>query len=433
MSSHTHRKIRIFVSSTEELAPERREVASVAKTISDAVADRMGYFLEVVDWRTHVFSGMGRPQGQILEQLPVSTWDIFVGILWKRFGTPSGAPGDGARKEFDSGTEEEFVLAYESWKANRRPHVLFFRCDRSSNPNAIDAAQLEKVQRFFSNFSADGEHPGIYQTFDSLDDFREKLRSALTNEFFRLRDSGQLPPLEPGPTPAGASRLGAEGFLTFYTRLANEDRNARKRKVLAAEKTMVRLMAHVGYSYLARQSGRFKDEVVRGLKSGCRFRFLILNPWTKAGYLIAMGEKRETFGSMCVPGERFDWTSTNAVSVIERSAYYRYSFLQIMDEYAVLRAEFHDLIELKLTEYELPATILLGSDSGFFEPYLSVNLTERAQRSLHTFEVEFDNSGAFYQNALAYFDSIWLMSRSLESFLSDQELQKQRMQGPSGE
>jgi hypothetical protein len=33
---------------------------------------------------------MGRGQKVIFDQLPVDQWDIMIGILWLRYGMPSG-------------------------------------------------------------------------------------------------------------------------------------------------------------------------------------------------------------------------------------------------------------------------------------------------------------------------------------------------------
>ena len=59
--------------------------------------------LEAVRWESHCNPGVGsNVQSVINEQ--IGPTDIYVGIMWKRFGTPTGRAG--------SGTEEEFKAAY---------------------------------------------------------------------------------------------------------------------------------------------------------------------------------------------------------------------------------------------------------------------------------------------------------------------------------
>jgi hypothetical protein len=60
-------------------------------------------------------------------QLPIPEYDIFIGIIWRRFGAPTKRAG--------SGTEEEFRIAYESWKRNREPReILFYFCQAPVSP-----------------------------------------------------------------------------------------------------------------------------------------------------------------------------------------------------------------------------------------------------------------------------------------------------------
>lgn len=82
-----------------------------------------------MDWRA-VVPDAGRPQQVIFDQLKPTSWDVFVGILWHRFGTPSGATNLQMGKELLSGTEEEFTTAYNLWKQFKRPRIMLYRCTR---------------------------------------------------------------------------------------------------------------------------------------------------------------------------------------------------------------------------------------------------------------------------------------------------------------
>src|SRR5207244_1040738 len=81
-------RLRIFVASPGDVARERDHVAAVAEEINRGVAAREGYALEVVRWQTHARPDVGRAQQIIFDQ--VGRVDIFIGIMWQRFGTPSG-------------------------------------------------------------------------------------------------------------------------------------------------------------------------------------------------------------------------------------------------------------------------------------------------------------------------------------------------------
>ncbi|MEO1077656.1 MAG: hypothetical protein AAFX41_17080, partial [Bacteroidota bacterium] len=112
-------------------------VAEINRTVGRAE----GFRLAVVKWETRARPAMGRAQGVITQQLGPT--DLFVGIMWKRFGTPTGKAG--------SGTEEEFDEAYAQWKRKRRykPEILFyFRESKFFPKTAKETAQFAAVQAF---------------------------------------------------------------------------------------------------------------------------------------------------------------------------------------------------------------------------------------------------------------------------------------------
>jgi hypothetical protein len=182
-TAKTYKKLRIFVASPKDVAAECARLHTVVEELNCTgnLADWLGLTLELLDWRTHIAPLMGRPEEVVLRQLPVETWDIFVGILWLRFGTPSGAADPQIGKLFDSGTQEEFSLAYNSWKKNGRPKVLFYRCTRvPASLDEIDHDQYKRVKDFFAQFDADAVHPGLPQSFQTAEGFERRVRADLT-------------------------------------------------------------------------------------------------------------------------------------------------------------------------------------------------------------------------------------------------------------
>ena len=91
---------------------------------------------EVIDWKTHVAPGMGGPREVINKQ--IGNYDIFVGIMWKRFGTPTGLA--------ESGTEEEFNTACANWEQFQRPRILFYFNKTPYMPDdESESEQFDKV------------------------------------------------------------------------------------------------------------------------------------------------------------------------------------------------------------------------------------------------------------------------------------------------
>ncbi|MBI4491609.1 MAG: hypothetical protein HY690_02315 [Chloroflexi bacterium] len=96
--------IRLFVASPGDVREERDRIHLVVQELnqSHGLADQYGLKLEILDWRD-VVSGMGRAEQVILDQLPIDSWDILVGVLWLRFGTPTGGRDAQSGRYYDSG------------------------------------------------------------------------------------------------------------------------------------------------------------------------------------------------------------------------------------------------------------------------------------------------------------------------------------------
>lgn len=147
--------IRIFVASPGDVQSERdhlgRVVRELNSTLSALVPER-GLVLELIRWETHVHPGMGTdPQDVVNRQLSIPDYDIFIGIIWRRFGTPTNRAG--------SGTAEEFRIAHESWKRKGRPReILFYFCQAQASPpkTETEAKQLVETSRFREQLSREG-------------------------------------------------------------------------------------------------------------------------------------------------------------------------------------------------------------------------------------------------------------------------------------
>ena len=134
-------ELSIFVASPGDVSKERKALDSVVAEINRTVGAAEEFRLVLKKWETHARPAAGRAQAVINQQLGPS--DIFVGIMWKRFGTPTGKAG--------SGTEEEFDVAYAQWKRKRtrKPEIMFyFRESKFYPKTAAETRQFAAVQAF---------------------------------------------------------------------------------------------------------------------------------------------------------------------------------------------------------------------------------------------------------------------------------------------
>ncbi len=111
--------IKVFVASPGDVNRERDSLLGIVNELNrtcDALLGKSVIRLELLRWEADSFPDAGRPQALITEQ--IGDYDIFIGILSTRFGTPSGKAG--------SGTEEEFLDAYANWEKKKKPHICLY-------------------------------------------------------------------------------------------------------------------------------------------------------------------------------------------------------------------------------------------------------------------------------------------------------------------
>ncbi|MEK6299080.1 MAG: tetratricopeptide repeat protein [Acidobacteriota bacterium] len=200
------KKLRIFAASPSDMTTERGKVQTVADMLKP-LADNLDIVLDVVDWRA-VVPDMGRPEQVILDQLKPTAWDVFIGILWHRFGTPPGGKEPQTQKEYLAGTEEEFKTAHRVWKQFGKPRIMMYRCTRAIPAEALDPDQFRRVKEFFAQFDGvKGEHPGLYQPFDTTDAFEKLLLDNLQRLLLDYGEQIRGKPLAPEVLQAFAPKI----------------------------------------------------------------------------------------------------------------------------------------------------------------------------------------------------------------------------------
>lgn len=182
------KRVRVFVASPGDVSSEREDLTKVINELNTTVAPHKNCMLDLVKWETHCQPDMGRPQGVINAQ--IGRYDIFLGIMWKRFGTPTG--------EADSGTEEEFRVAYQCWERDQKVRILFYFSQalyKLRTPDEMD--QLSKVMAFRNEL----QRKGLVWEYSNATDFRDVVRPHLTRLILDLPDDGgKLPKPKSEPT-----------------------------------------------------------------------------------------------------------------------------------------------------------------------------------------------------------------------------------------
>jgi hypothetical protein len=164
------RVVVVFVASPSDLEPERNRLEEVIRELNVTWSRKSGVRFDLVRWETHGYPGVGKDAQDVLNNQLPNDYDIFVGMMWGKFGTPTGRAG--------SGTEEEYIRAFErSRMGSDRVKVMFYFKNAPLPPDSIDPRQLEKVQNFKRSLGAEGT---LHWSFDSLDAFERFIRIHLS-------------------------------------------------------------------------------------------------------------------------------------------------------------------------------------------------------------------------------------------------------------
>lgn len=154
--------VRLLLSSPGDVSDERERVANAVFRFNQDAVEELGLFIKLIRWEDMAPQIGPRPQAVIHKQ--IKPYHLFVGIMWNRFGTPTDIAA--------SGTKEEFDAAIECWKANLRPWITFYFCDRPVNfTNSAQLRQKGKVLAFRSRL----HEMGVVRAFDTAQTFEETL------------------------------------------------------------------------------------------------------------------------------------------------------------------------------------------------------------------------------------------------------------------
>jgi Domain of unknown function (DUF4062) len=162
--------VSVFVASPSDVQDERNLLEGLIAELNNIWSTSLGIRFELIRWETHVRPSFGDdPQSVINDQVDVD-YDVFVGIFWGRYGTPT--------PRADSGTEEEFERAYTRFKeTGGSPEIMIYFKDAPIAPSKIDTDQLQKVKDFRHSLSAQG---GLFSVFEDSLSFESSVRSHLS-------------------------------------------------------------------------------------------------------------------------------------------------------------------------------------------------------------------------------------------------------------
>ena len=242
----SRRFVKVFLASPGDLAEERKIAKTVVEDFNSQLAKALGYQIELVGWED-TLPGVGRPQAIINRDL--DGCDLFVGMLWKRWGTPPGT------EAYTSGFEEEFQRSMTRNSKEGRPQIHLLLKDLDAASLADPGDHLKKVIEFKKHVFA--ERKLLAGTFSDTRDFESKFRKCIQGYVIDLTDKDNtsesekdkapaleaetLPSSEPGPT----TPLSVEGAKFLRTFLHTAEKASEEDPLAADDVARFRLLASI--------------------------------------------------------------------------------------------------------------------------------------------------------------------------------------------
>lgn len=160
-----------FVASPSDVANEREILEEVITELNVTWSKNLGIKLELLRWETHTLPAVGEDPQDIINKQIGDDYDIFIGILWTKFGTPTPRAA--------SGTLEEFERAFERYKLDSDSvKIMFYFNDKPISPSQIDEKQMTLVKKFKKRI----QKTNVYQVYSSEDDFEKLARIHLSRQ-----------------------------------------------------------------------------------------------------------------------------------------------------------------------------------------------------------------------------------------------------------
>lgn len=183
--AQTFRILGVFLSSPSGLEAERKAVRDVIAQVNADLGTTFRLHFNVVGSDTHAVPGVSSDPQAVINQQALDMSDVYLGIMWHRYGTATPRAGSGTQEEFD-----------RALGRSPQPHILFYFKTAPVPLLGLDPEQLKGVYAFRARMQGLG---ALYSDFASIAEFKIQLRTHFTSLMARLGTKSQ--PDAPPATP----------------------------------------------------------------------------------------------------------------------------------------------------------------------------------------------------------------------------------------
>lgn len=163
---------KIFIASPSDVQTERDVCDKVFEKINKNLGPIFNFRIESKKWEKDVRPSFGLDGQDVINNQLLDDFQLFIGIMWHKFGTPTPRSG--------SGTEEEFDLAFEKLKSGETLDLLMYFNQEHADPFSLDMAQVSKVKEYKDKIAGLG---GLYSHYNGASQFETHLFDHLSSFF----------------------------------------------------------------------------------------------------------------------------------------------------------------------------------------------------------------------------------------------------------
>ena len=164
--------LNVFLASPSDVKEEREIVEKVVEEINKMRS--IDWYIKLLRWE-NTRPGHGRPQ-EIINKRDVDQADLFIGLLWRKWGQPTG--------EYSSGFEEEYFRAKERREETGSPEIwlLFKKLQQEARDDP--GKELQRVLNFKEEQERSNEV--LYKKFANQGDLEKKIRRWLIDYLLEI-------------------------------------------------------------------------------------------------------------------------------------------------------------------------------------------------------------------------------------------------------
>ncbi|PKP17215.1 MAG: hypothetical protein CVU05_15940 [Bacteroidetes bacterium HGW-Bacteroidetes-21] len=171
-------KYKLFIASPSDLNEDRKAIDEVIHELNLTFGQQNNLVLELLKWETHSAPGISEKHPQELINKDIgSTYDLFIGLMWLKFGTPTSIAG--------SGTEEEFYNAYCRFEEhpNSLQILFYFNNSLPKSLQDINPQELDKINNFKKKI---GDEKVLYWNYNTTEQLQSFLRIHIPKRILNL-------------------------------------------------------------------------------------------------------------------------------------------------------------------------------------------------------------------------------------------------------